>query len=500
MMRDWIIIVLLAISIFATGGCGGGVAVDWDTDAWEYTRSTDTNLRETEWSISWSIGEVEPAITSITCDPDCNIAVTDTWHQESMGFAHRGPDGWYAGKSSNVTSLRKFDMGGNVYWSRTWAGQSNRDNWFEFSDVDADSDGNLYVAGYMSGTVDFDPGEGVEEVTSNGGNDAFVCKFDPDGNFVWVRTWGGENHDGATGVAVNGYGAVAVGGHYYGTVDFDPGDGVEEHESSEEAFGYFMSRFDSDGNFLWVHTWEGGGLSGDRDFFRVLVEMNWEGNVACVSPNDGAVNPTLWISARGTEGRGIRTMEYREQTNIMRLDPTGEVEFEWLWDVTCTGIKIDGENRVFACGWFAGVADMDPSPQRNEQFSEGVSAGAERDPVLCRFGETGRVEWFDRWGSVEDDYPFGLAMGSNGWLYVSGTFGGIADFDPGGAQFVYELKTCVGEEIPFNTFVSSFSPEGEWTRGRTWPRMDEDGRVEVSDTGWVISTSGSTGMLTKSGM
>jgi hypothetical protein len=43
-----------------------------------------------------------------------------------------------------------------------------------------DSSGNSYVTGYFSGTVDFDPGSGVDSHTSNGGYDVFLSKFEPE--------------------------------------------------------------------------------------------------------------------------------------------------------------------------------------------------------------------------------------------------------------------------------------------------------------------------------
>ena len=72
----------------------------------------------------------------------------------------------------------------------------------------------MYVTGkFREGTIDFDPGPGEENHVSNGDDDVFLTKFDAEGNFQWVRTWGSTydpNEDGDTGegVDVDDYGNV----------------------------------------------------------------------------------------------------------------------------------------------------------------------------------------------------------------------------------------------------------------------------------------------------
>ena len=103
-------------------------------------------------------------------------------------------------------------------------------------------------------TVDFDPGPGVCERTSNGGADIFVSKFDTDGNFLWVQTWGAENDDYIENVWVDPLGEVYVTGKTMGTVDFDPGPGQDIHVANGD-WDIFLSKFDSSGNFIWARTW-----------------------------------------------------------------------------------------------------------------------------------------------------------------------------------------------------------------------------------------------------
>src|SRR5262245_48036 len=61
-----------------------------------------------------------------------------------------------------------------------------------------DSAGNLYVAGYFSGTVDFDPGAGSFTLSAFGSTtDIFVAKYSSTGSFIWAAAAGGTGEDKA---------------------------------------------------------------------------------------------------------------------------------------------------------------------------------------------------------------------------------------------------------------------------------------------------------------
>jgi len=56
-------------------------------------------------------------------------------------------------------------------------------------EVAFDSLGNEYMVGSFSGTVDFDPGVGVVNLTSSGARDAYVMKLNAAGALAWVRSF-----------------------------------------------------------------------------------------------------------------------------------------------------------------------------------------------------------------------------------------------------------------------------------------------------------------------
>lgn len=64
----------------------------------------------------------------------------------------------------------------------------------------ADSEGNVYLAGFFSGTILL----GTTTLTSAGGADVFVAKWSSTGNrFLWAQRAGGPYDDGVWGIAVS---------------------------------------------------------------------------------------------------------------------------------------------------------------------------------------------------------------------------------------------------------------------------------------------------------
>lgn len=109
------------------------------------------------------------------------------------------------------------------------------------SSVAVDSSGNQYVVGQFSGTVDFNPGVGVDGKVSMGGSTAaFVTRFNVDGTYAWTQTFGGSNFDYAngvyaSGVAVNGT-RIYVAGSFRGSAQVGGAGTAEVSAGSFDAF------------------------------------------------------------------------------------------------------------------------------------------------------------------------------------------------------------------------------------------------------------------------
>lgn len=134
--------------------------------------------------------------------------------------------------------LVKYSATGGHVWSKRFGGSS--------SDVplsvSADAGGNVALAGYFQGTANF----GGQNVTSAGGNDVFVARYDVNGSGVWSKSFGGATDDRGTSVVIDGQGAVIATGSFTGAVDF--GGGAIANTGGADIF---LAKYSSTGSHVW---------------------------------------------------------------------------------------------------------------------------------------------------------------------------------------------------------------------------------------------------------
>lgn len=121
--------------------------------------------------------------------------------------------------------------------------------------------GNVYCAGNFGGTTAFGP----FTVATNGGQDGFVGKLDPAGNWLWVKNAGGPGYDYGAGVGVDYAGNVFVAGGF-GVPSATFGARTIPNRGGGN-FDAYVAKLDPNGNFLWAE-----GMGGtDNDVASDLV-------------------------------------------------------------------------------------------------------------------------------------------------------------------------------------------------------------------------------------
>lgn len=122
-------------------------------------------------------------------------------------------------EASTITSTGSFDLflakytsGGTLAWVKS-AGGAQSDGG---SDIVVDAGGNVYVTGYYAGVVFF---EGTA-VNGAGNNDFFVAKYNANGGLQWVRSAGGIYDDRGNGIALDAANNVYLTGQFQNSFTF----------------------------------------------------------------------------------------------------------------------------------------------------------------------------------------------------------------------------------------------------------------------------------------
>jgi hypothetical protein len=124
--------------------------------------------------------------------------------------------------------LSKLDSSGNFIWAkRTGSTQQDQGNC-----IIADTLGNIYISGFFTGIVDFDPGAGIVNLSSAGSADIFILKLNTSGNFIWARNLGGSSVDESSSLTSDPFGNIYITGDFQAIADFDPAPGIYNLTSS----------------------------------------------------------------------------------------------------------------------------------------------------------------------------------------------------------------------------------------------------------------------------
>lgn len=177
-------------------------------------------------------------------------------------------------------TLRKYNSAGTVVFGNIIVSDSTNYHEAVISDDDY-----IYIAGEFDRTsADFDPGAGTTSIDPVGADDAYIVKYDLDGNYQWVQTFGGTLDDQIDDISIDPDGNLLVSGLYQDTVDFDPGVG-DASETSNGGEDAFFAKFADDGTFISVSV-----FGGSNDEFIVGAHEDSDNNLFVAGSFEGTVN------------------------------------------------------------------------------------------------------------------------------------------------------------------------------------------------------------------
>jgi hypothetical protein len=388
---------------------------------------------------------------------------------------------------------------------------------------------NIYVTGNFIGTTTF----GTQALVSDGAQDIFIARYDPDGKLLWARRIGGTGVDVAKGIEADGFGNSYIAGGFRGTASFGSLSRV-----SQGAEDLYFGMYDSTGNPKWIVTGGGSGFdranalttdlngnlyvtgifsgtmtlgdttvtsSGSSDLFVASYDVNgkrnafWHWGTAGGSAGGNTIvrraNGNLYVggSFSGSLIFGSTTLVDSTSNGdgfFVRLSAQGTP----LWAKRIGGpgndyvSNVTSEvNEVTIVGGFHGTARIDTAVR--------TSAGG-TDIFVARFDTSGAVRWVDRSGGAGEDSVVSIREDIFRGGFIAGRFTGSAAFGD---------TTLTAGGTGGDIFVAKYSPDGRvlWAHRAGGTGNDAALAMDMDDPSLVLtgsySNSATFDAITRSG-
>ena len=394
-----------------------------------------------------------------------------------------------------------------------------------------DHSNNLCISGSYSGTVDFDPGSGISEMTFVGpGSDAFMAKFETDGSLIWSKTFNGTSTSAVRSVAFDSINNLYLVGDFGGTVDFDPSPVILNKTTVGPSYSdIFISKFNPDGELIWNTT------SGvfDSDYARsvatddngnVFVGGNF-GDEINLNPADGRVFLACYTTNLGslvwakqsqsaiaaevyykdhsvyTCGRFNDSVFFDPPANSLLVGPYSTPagffakyetfgNNEWanliggytddsIANESIKAFDFKATGNIIMAGHFTQHLLLDPQEAGME-----VTSNHEEDIFMVELTPDNHVVWSKRIGGNNDDKVSGLFVDENDYIYICGTFRDTIDFDSSG------IAAPLISAGSIDAFIAKFNPNGDliWVKAISGPDLQFISMTRSDDN--FIYTSG----------
>jgi hypothetical protein len=290
----------------------------------------------------------------------------------------------------------KYDTNGVLQWARNSSGSGDEHAW----SGEVDNNGNVYVTGYITGTAQF----GGTSLTSSGGKDVFIAKYDTNGNPVWAKKGGGTIDDEAYGASVDSSGNAYLMGKFSSSTFTIDGTSLNKVGGDDDAF---IAKYNSTGTMQWVRKI--GGTGGD------II------NTAVIDA-DGNVYAGGWFGGSLTIGGATLNAIGNADVLLVKYNSGGILQ----WAVKGGGTGTDNSDPVGGLAMdSSGHVIMSARIQNTATFGSKsiTSPGVNKDDVaLLAFDSSGEVKWAVRGGGTENDFPYMVAADRKGNVYTGGYF------------------------------------------------------------------------------
>jgi len=414
-----------------------------------FVQKLDTN-GITQWVVTFG-GKGHEISWGMAIDGDGNILLAGTYTDTCDFNPGSGVD---IGVASGETDmfLVKLDASGNYMWSRRFGGSSHD----EINGLAVDPDGNIFIGGNFTATVNFSTDSTPDLQHSFGAASGFVMKLNVQGERQWLRKYGNGIYDlTVKKLAVTNSKLWVLGVHSEDSLNF--GSALEPvWVYSSEPDQTFLLQLDLQGNATQV-----GAFSGYVHCQDFSTDIN--GNILLT----GFINGNVDLDP----GAGSYPVVATSFGDLFIIKLDSNADFLWAKNFASNlGFVISGykvtsfeQGDVLLLADLKGTVDFDPGP--------GVvakTANGDIDAAVLRLNASGDFVWVHTFGGSGADRGAGLCVDAEKF-YVTGSFASTVDFNPGGPPYLLTANGGDAYLIKFGSYSALSSPEHETLQHKIYP-------------------------------
>lgn len=315
--------------------------------------------------------------------------------------------------------IAKLDGNGLLLWASYFGGTE-----FEFSNsLAVDPAGNVFTTGWTNSPTGVSTAGAMQPIFG-GEQDAFLAKYDTDGNLQWSTYYGDAGFDIGLQLAVNPSGDVIMSGWTSSEINMTtPG-------AHQETFGggtadAFLASFATTGNRQWGTYY---GASGND--YGDALRLDGAGNIFLGGPTSSTDSIATPGTHQSVPGGSVDAF-------LVKLDPTAAVQWGTYYggaeDDAAYGIAFGTDGSIYLGGYTGSVAGIATPEAQQTAFGGGTWDG-----YWVKFDANGIRDVATYYGGADNDQAFGIDVDANDQVFLTGTTGSVQDIaTPGAHQEVF---------------------------------------------------------------
>jgi hypothetical protein len=417
-------------NVFVTGNFYGTVDLDPSESTASFTSSGEDDCflvkYDAHGNYLWGFaigGSSVDAIYNLAIDANGNVVVAGTFRaimdlDPSIDGTHIvGQDP--ASQIGQAFIAKYSSADGALLWGNALEGERST-----IIKMIMDASYNIYVMGFMDGTVDFDPSANVANLTHSGAGDPYyIAKYDQDGHYLWANLMAVVS---AWDIALDHNQNLYVTGSFTQPFDADPSPASQAMVNlTSGSIDVFLAKYNSTGGYQWAKVL---GSTSTNIGYHVITDEYGNAYVHGVYRNSD------FVSKYTPDGQSLW---------LFRLAGT----FDTQQNKFCRTIGLAENNSFYISGVIKDDIDFDPS---SGVFK--LPGGKEDGAFLAQYNYDGQLITVTALPS-ESTQISAISVNAHHEVLLTGAFEGTLDLDLSqgvadvtsstGAFFVSKYKTCV---------------------------------------------------------